>query len=63
MYGGAKLLEAVGMRAQHVVEHEHVVVAELLRRLRVVADDERVVADLCLREHDAEFHEASLQCA
>ena len=57
MYGGRKPpLEAVGVRAEHMVEDEQVVVAELLRGLRIVADGGRVRADLGLREDDAKFH-------
>src|SRR5207248_8108926 len=52
-------LEARRLGAEHMVEREHMVVPELLRRLRVVPDRCRIVADLRLRKHHAELHVSS----
>ena len=51
---------AVGdVGAEHVVEGEQVVVAELLHGLRELANAARVDADLGLREDDADLHGAA----
>lgn len=51
---------SIGLCAEDVVERREMVVARALDGLRVVADDDRIDADLGLRKDDAEFHDAVL---
>src|SRR5262245_15834203 len=55
-----QLLEAFQRGAEHVVEHEEVIVAGSFGRLRVVADHRGVRADLRLGKHHAESHGRAL---
>ena len=45
-----KLALAVGMRAEHVIINEQIVVAETLCGLRVILDGVRIVAEFSLRK-------------
>jgi len=55
-----QLVEALQCGAEHVVEHEQVIVAGSFGRLRVVADHRGVRADLRLGKHHAESHGRAL---
>jgi len=60
--GALQALEVVGsgIGAENVIEGQEMIEAHLLHRLDVVADADRIGADLGLRENDAEFHGGSL---
>jgi hypothetical protein len=47
--------------AGHVIEDQQVVITKVFRRLRVVPQNDGVIADLGLREYDAQLHPAFLR--
>src|SRR5262249_25991124 len=53
----SKLLEALELGAEHVVEHEQMVIAGALGGLRVLSNHRGVRADLRLGKHHAEPHD------
>ena len=57
--GPEQVRVALAIGAEHVVRRHEEVVAELLGGLRVVADRDRIAADLAFGEHDAELHALS----
>src|SRR5262249_10164911 len=52
----SEVVEALQLGAEHVIEHQQMMVAGALGRLRVVANNRGVRADLSLGKHHAESH-------